>query len=121
MKPTDPIATRRYIQASTGQVHLYDTGGEGVPLVLLHQAPTFALDFAPTFPAFAREGQRLLAVDLPGLGMSDDPPQIPTIMDYRDAVVAVLDALEVPRAHVLGHHTGTKVAIVILPRISGRG
>ncbi len=111
MHPTAPIATRRYVQGPKGQVHVYDTGGEGAPLVLLHQAPTSTLDFAPAFPAFARAGQRLLGVDMPGFGMSDAPETPSTIFDYVDAAMAVLDALDVPVAHLLGHHTGIRVAV----------
>jgi len=111
MHPTAPIATRRYISGPTGQIHVYDTGGEGTPLMLLHQAPTSSLDFAATFPAFARAGQRILAVDMPGFGMSDAPEAPATIFTYRDAALAVLDSLGVKRAHVLGHHTGNYVAV----------
>lgn len=111
MHPTAPKAVRRYIQGPKGQIHVYDTGGDGTPLVLLHQAPTSSLDFAGTFPAFAREGQRLLAVDMPGFGMSDAPDAPSTIYDYVDAAIAVLDALDVPKADLLGHHTGIRVAV----------
>jgi pimeloyl-ACP methyl ester carboxylesterase len=120
MHPTAPLATRRYINGPTGQIHVYDTGGEGPPLVLLHQAPTSSLDFAPTFPAFARAGQRLLAVDMPGFGMSDAPQEPASIDTYRDAALAVLDALGVARADLLGHHTGNKVAVELAVAHPGR-
>lgn len=111
MHPTAPKATRRYVPGPDGQIHVYDTGGDGIPLVMLHQAPTSSLDFAATFPAFARAGQRLLAMDMPGYGMSDAPEEPATIHTYAAAALAMMDGLGVEKAHFLGHHTGIKVSV----------
>ena len=110
MHATAPAVPRRYVPGPHGQVHLYDSGGEGVPLLMLHQSPTSSLDWAATFPAFARAGQRIIAMDTPGMGMSDAPAEPPVIADYAEAAFAVLEALGVERAHVIGHHTGAQIA-----------
>ena len=83
------------------------------PLVLLHQSPTSAIDFAGTFPAFAAAGVRVVAPDLPGMGMSDAPPAPPTIEDFAEAVFAVMDAAGLACTAVLGHHTGAQVALAM--------
>jgi pimeloyl-ACP methyl ester carboxylesterase len=111
MYPTAPFLKRAYAQAPTGQVHYYDSGGEGVPLLLIHQSPTSAIDFVDTFPHFAAAGVRVIALDLPGMGMSDAPAWEPDIDDYADAALAVLDHAGVALADVAGHHTGAQVAI----------
>lgn len=111
--PTSPRPKRAYADGPSGQLHYYDAGGVGVPLMLLHQSPTSAIDFANTFPAFAEAGVRVVAPDLPGMGMSDAPPSPPTIEDFAQAVFAVMDAAGLARVAVLGHHTGAQVAMAM--------
>jgi len=111
MHPSGPALKRAYADAPTGQVHYYDSGGPGVPLLLLHQSPTSAIDFELVFPLFAKAGIRVIAPDTPGLGMSDAPKHEPVIADYADAVIAVLDHAGVDRVDAFGHHTGAQVAV----------
>ena len=113
MRPSSPALRRAYADGPSGQVHYYDGEGAGVPLVLLHQSPTSAIDFAGTFPAFAAAGVRVVAPDLPGMGMSDTPPAPPTIEDFAEAVFAVMDAAGLACAAILGHHTGAQVALAM--------
>ena len=113
VRPTSPVLRRAYADGPCGQVHYYDAGGAGVPLVLLHQSPTSAIDFAGTFPAFAAAGVRVVAPDLPGMGMSDTPPAPPTIEDFAEAVFAVMDTAGLACAAILGHHTGAQVALAM--------
>ncbi len=108
--PSAPDLRRAYADGPCGQMHYYDAGGAGLPLVLLHQSPTSAIDFADTFAAFAAAGVRVIAPDLPGMGMSDAPPSPPTIESFAEAVFAVMDAAALGSAAILGHHTGAQVA-----------
>lgn len=110
MYPTAVAARRAYVDTSNGQVHVYDTGGEGRPLVLLHQSPTSSVDFFGAFPALRTAGLRLIAIDAPGMGLSDAPPQPTEIGDFIDAVFAVLEHLGLHEVDLLGHHTGALVA-----------
>src|SRR6202171_5994302 len=98
-----------------------DTGGRGVPLVLLHG---FSLD--PTvwgggLPASA--GTRVIRIDLRGCGESE-PSDGPALMEVLAADVAgVLDALQVERAALAGHSIGGYVALAFFrmfaERVSG--
>lgn len=58
---------------------------------------------------FARQGHRVLAVDLPGHGRTEGPPlnRIEAISSWLNAVC---DALDVPSAAVVGHSMGSLVA-----------
>jgi len=112
MYPTSVAARRRYIDGPNGQIHCYDTEGDGRPLVLLHQAPTSSIDFFGVFPALRAAGVRLIAIDGPGLGLSDAPMRPTTIDDFVHGVFAVLDHLDVSEADCLGHHTGALVAVL---------
>jgi pimeloyl-ACP methyl ester carboxylesterase len=111
MHPTAPRLRRAYADSPTGQIHYYDAGGAGRPLLLLHQSPTSAIDFADAFPAFAAAGFRVIAPDMPGLGMSDAPDAPPVIGDFVSASLAVLDHAGIAEADIVGHHTGVQVAV----------
>lgn len=58
---------------------------------------------------FARQGHRVLAVDLPGHGRSEGPP-LPRIEAMSAWLVEVCDALGVAQAAVVGHSMGSLAA-----------
>lgn len=102
-------ARRGYADGPFGQIH-YQQEGEGAPLLLLHQAPMTAAQFDNVYGPLAARGIRAIGIDMPGFGQSDPTDFTPTIADYAQIVPAVLDALGIARADVLGHHTGALVA-----------
>lgn len=102
--------SRGYAAWKHGLVHYYDTVTGEFPLVLLHQAPMSARQFESVYTPLAQRGIRAIGVDTPGFGVSDPTPFVPTIADWVPAVVAVLDHLNLRKAAVLGHHTGSLLA-----------
>jgi len=68
----------------------------------------------------ANAGLRAIAVDTPGFGMSDLPPEPPDIAGYADAFVSVLDGLAIDRANLLGHHTGGAILCNLAARYPER-
>jgi pimeloyl-ACP methyl ester carboxylesterase len=104
MKPTRAYTSGRY-----GQIH-YCSLGKGKPLVLMHQSPTSMIQFDKVWQLLADRGFQVIGIDLPGFGGSDGPTEVPTIPDYAHIVPAVLDALKISKADLLGHHTGAIVA-----------
>ncbi len=58
---------------------------------------------------FAYHGRNVLALDLPGHGRSAGPP-LATVAEMADWVMAVLDALDVRQAALVGHSMGSLVA-----------
>ncbi len=87
----------------------YRQYGEGKPLILIHQTPWSSLQYKNAAP-FLATGRQVIALDTPGYGESDGPPETPTITDYADAIPSLLDGLGIDRADVLGHHTGALIA-----------
>ena len=100
---------RGYIDLDAGQLH-YREAGEGDVLLLLHQTPSSSLQWEAAYPLLEAAGVRVLAPDTPGYGMSDPLSGRPSAGAYAGAALALLDALDVPRATVLGHHTGAVTA-----------
>jgi pimeloyl-ACP methyl ester carboxylesterase len=109
---------RGYADSPFGQLH-YAEAGTGPVLLLLHQTPRSHDEFREVLPLLA-DGRRVVAMDMLGFGLSAPvaPPQ--TIEQMADGAFALLDALSVSDAVVLGHHTGGAVAIEMAARAPGR-
>lgn len=80
-----------------------DTGGDGVPVVLLHANTGNADIWEPNRPAFVAEGYRVIAFDRRGWGRStansETGPQPGTIADDLHALV---EYLQLERFHLVG-------------------
>lgn len=88
--------------------------GQGAPLILLHCFPQSHVAWAPVAPALARQFD-VIVPDLRGYGASDAPPDDAghTVYSKRTMardILGLMDALGLPRAHVLGHDRGARVA-----------
>ncbi|MEI9992535.1 MAG: alpha/beta hydrolase [Rhizomicrobium sp.] len=106
-----------YVATPMGQVHYRLIGPSGAPVILLlHQTPWSLIEFAGVQECLAARNIRSLAVDTPGYGMSDPPAGAPTIADYADNLIPVLDALKFERVVVAGHHTGAAIAAALAAR-----
>lgn len=116
MHPT----THHFFNTPLGDVHFIDAGQPGAaPAVLLHQTPRSVDEYAEVIPILANH-LRVIAVDNPGYGASDTPARQPTVEEYADTVVALLDHLAIPRATLVGHHTGAILAVDIAARYPDR-
>jgi 3-oxoadipate enol-lactonase len=88
-----------------------DSGGAGVPVVLLHGFPLDRTVWDEQLAALAAAGARVIRVDLRGCGESE-PSDGPALMEALAGDVAgVLDALQVERAALVGHSIGGYVAL----------
>ncbi|BBY15859.1 alpha/beta fold hydrolase [Mycolicibacterium litorale] len=101
---TPPVPA--YVATPDGRMHVV-TRGTGPALVLLHQTPRCWDEYRTLLDHL--DGYRVIVPDLPGHGASD-PTQENTVGATARAVLGILDALGVPRAHVVGHHFGGLVA-----------
>jgi pimeloyl-ACP methyl ester carboxylesterase len=61
-------------------------------------------------------GLATVVPDTPGFGFSPAPAGRPTLVEYADALVAVLDAAGARDAVVVGHHTGAGLAALLAAR-----
>jgi len=86
--------------------------GEGSPVLVLHGFTGCGETLAGVAEALA-DAHRVVSVDLPGHGSSESPedPRAFGMEATLDALEDVLDALGVPRAHVLGYSMGGRLAL----------
>jgi pimeloyl-ACP methyl ester carboxylesterase len=104
---------RHFVKTSLGQVHVVGAGqGAGPPVVLMHQTPRSTDEFAEVIPLVAMR-HRVLAIDNPGYGCSDHPEEQPSVEQYCEVILEVLDHFEAQSAHLVGHHTGAILAVEI--------
>jgi pimeloyl-ACP methyl ester carboxylesterase len=87
------------------------SSGSGPPLVLLHGVSYSAAVWAPLFDALS--GWRLLAVDLPGHGLSDPARyRVGHVRQpARELLDDILDALGLDEAPIVGHSLGCMLAL----------
>jgi pimeloyl-ACP methyl ester carboxylesterase len=85
--------------------------GEGEPVLLLHGFPDSSALWRHQVPALVDAGYRAITPDLRGFGDSDRPQDVGSYGVRRSVadMLAVLDALEVERAHVVAHDWGAAV------------
>ena len=92
----------------------YSEAGDGPPVLLLHGHPQSRAAWRRLAPRLLAEGFRVVAPDLRGYGEADVPADAPdhAQMSKRTMAadaVALLDALGIERAHVVGHDRGARV------------
>lgn len=117
----------RLVATPQGRVFVHDSGrmqkrGGPAPLVMLHGFLMSHEYFRPVIARLA-QGRRVIAIDHLGYGESDRP--LPERYRYdlpafASTVLDVLDALDVPRADVLGHSLGGGVALYLGARHARR-
>jgi len=92
------------------RVH-YVRKGAGPPLVLLHGLGSSIYSWSEVLEGLARRHD-VIALDLPGFGLSDQPPDL-TFGLLTRAVLGVMDQLGLERASLIGNSLGGAVASVV--------
>ena len=95
---------------STGiRVHYAEQGNpRGAPIVFLHGWPDSWFTFSRVLPSLPSTW-RAIAVDQRGFGGSDHPESGYTFQELAADAVALLDALDIERAAIVGHSFGSFV------------
>ena len=101
----------RRIEANGIRLHVVERGA-GDAVLLLHGFPDFHHTWRHQLDALAAGGVRAIAPDLRGYGASDRPrgTRAYAVEAIVADVLALLDALDVPRAVVVGHDWGGVIA-----------
>ncbi len=105
-----PQIERSFISTEFGRIYIA-TAGAGAPVLLLHQTPRSWDEFRDVLPLLGRH-YRAIAMDTMGYGDSDPLPHgQASIESWAKTAHALLAALGVTRAAVVGHHTGAAIAV----------
>lgn len=105
----------KYVEAGSVKLHYHEAGAEHAEtVILLHGGGPGASawsNFGRNLPEFAKH-YRTIAVDQPGFGRSDKPTDHPQYFRHSaDAVVGLMDALGIERAHFVGNSLGGGAAV----------
>lgn len=101
-----------HVMVETPGLHTHVAGiGEGDPVLLLHGFPEHWWQWREVAPLIAAQGYRVVCPDLRGAGWTvAEDPAIDRATRLRD-VVALMDALDIERAHVVSHDMGSITAL----------
>lgn len=102
-----------------GTTIAYTLHGEGEPLLLIHGAQCSSVEWKPQIEALAAHF-RLIVPDVRGHGASAQTADPYSMELFADDLAALLDALGVESAHVLGHSMGGAVAQSLAARHPGK-
>ena len=105
------VVKRAFIDTPNGQIH-YCQEGSGEPLLLLHQTACSVDEYADVLPYLAKR-MNVIAMDTIGYGDSYKPKSAPAIEDYAKGVITLLDALNIKKTSIVGHHTGALIGIEV--------
>ncbi|MEO7727893.1 MAG: alpha/beta hydrolase [Burkholderiales bacterium] len=109
---------RGLAKTSIGYIH-YRAAGKGKPVVLLHMNQQSSAMYLELMAVLAPE-LRVIAIDYPSHGMSDHIFVQPTIADYAQYVLEVLDSLGIRNANFLGESGGAVICIELAAAFAAR-
>jgi len=105
----------RHVTLSTGvTLRVVESGpANGAPLLMLHGWGASAYMYRQALATLPARGVRAIAIDLRGYGLSDKPSQLGaySLDAYCSDVDALLDALDLPRVHLMGQSMGGGLAL----------
>jgi pimeloyl-ACP methyl ester carboxylesterase len=105
------------IEAPNGAVVVHESAGQGPPVVLIHGNSSSSRAFSRQLEGPLGRQVRLVAVDLPGHGESDNAkdPSAYSLPGHARAVRAVVEALELEEARFVGWSLGGHVTLELAP------
>ena len=98
----------------------YREDGKGTPVILLHGIGPGSHSWEHQFTGLC-DKYRVIAWDMPGYGGSDPLlKESPSPTDYADDLAALMDALQIQKAHIVGQSVGAIIAACFANHYSDR-
>jgi len=92
-------------------VNYIDYGEGNNTIVLLHGWGQNIEMMKPIGDKFKKDN-RIVIVDLPGFGLSEEPKEVWTLNDYVNCIRKLLDKLKIEKAILIGHSFGGKISLL---------
>lgn len=118
----DEMLKTGFTETAHGRISWADTGSDGPVVVLIHGNSSCKEIFSQQLVSELSLRYRMIAFDLPGHGQSSDAPDpmvTYSIHGYADATIALLEALGIRQAVIIGWSLGGHVALEMLARWPG--
>ena len=107
------------VNLPTGVNLYYETYGQGVPLVLIPSTAFSGEVWKPSQLPLA-DSTQLILHDPRGCGRTTETQKVYTINQMANDIVALLDHLKIPSAHLVGHSMGGRIALETALNFPGR-
>ncbi len=114
------VSVRRVTLPGGLAIRVLESGPVGARIVaLVHGWGASVYSFSEMIPALTSAGYRVLALDLPGHGLSDKPRHPPSyaVRALADVVLSTLATVQVDRFALVAHSMGGAVALDIATRV----
>ena len=116
-------STGRFVQAGDVELFIQEMGpADGEPILFIHGTAAWSGLWRETMTPLAEAGYRCIAIDIPPFGFSERPAA-PSYgnQDQARRIIALMDALRIERAILLGHSFGggatVETALMIPDRV----
>jgi pimeloyl-ACP methyl ester carboxylesterase len=110
--PLPPPAAEGRVEHDGARIW-YATFGAGPPVLLLHAGGGDAGDFGFQVPALIADGRRVIVIDSRSQGHSSWDGRPLTYQRMEGDVLAVMDALAIPKADIVGWSDGAILGLVM--------
>ncbi|MEX0877533.1 MAG: alpha/beta hydrolase [Candidatus Spechtbacterales bacterium] len=94
-----------------GLTTFYRDEGEGDPVLILHGWGSNADAWHTTQKELARQGFRVITIDLPGFWRTEEPPEPWHLKDYSDFVYEFTQKIDLAYFTLAGHSFGGRITI----------
>lgn len=112
----------RTVTTRYGKISALDSQTKGPAAVFIHGNSACKEVFLKQFNDSLAGRFRLISIDLPGHGQSDDaidPKKTYSVTGYSDVVMAVLEKINIQRASIIGWSMGGHIALDMIKRWPG--
>jgi pimeloyl-ACP methyl ester carboxylesterase len=110
---------RGYLNTRWGQLHYSRLGSGRRTVALFHETPLNHDAFQRLVPLLVDDVQ-VVAIDTPGYGESDPPPELTSMEEYAVTVAEGIEQLGLERMLLFGVHTGASLAFALAALVPDR-